>query len=371
MSFDAAYTATIAVQWAVMAILVLMIVQMAAGSHYDIRLLVAGMAASTLPAAGLLGWFSYRFFLWYRSNRKHVMILVLGCAEAATALAAAGNVVSMADMLWAEGALQVGPQQPQLAYHELLPGLRVPFFLAIVFPIVLSLVLRWLGTVLVIRNFSRRIGRALFWTLVCVPLGLLMGGIYSVLLDPLASHLALYDTGMLASRIVGFSGGTVSFLLMGVAYYAVARSISKIDRRSAVIDYMLIAAYGVVMLPYALSSPVIIYIAYPPFGVLAHFTLTAASYLLSLGIYSSAISVSQDMSLRHSIKKQALGQPGLLDSIGAASMEDEVVRRVAILVKKSSEEMEEETGIQPSSSSITEAEIRQYPDKRKVDYEAA
>ncbi|MER3408300.1 MAG: hypothetical protein C4292_06125 [Nitrososphaera sp.] len=329
-----------------------------ASTDYDTRLLVAGMAASTLPAAGLLGWFSYRFFLWYRSNRKHVMILVLGCAEAVTALAAAGNVISMSDMLLSpEGALQVGPQ-PQLAYHELLPELRVPFFLAVVFPIVLSLVLRWLGTVLVVRNFSRRIGRALFWTIVCVPLALLMGGIYSVLLDPLASHLTLYDTSMLASRIVGFSGGTVSFLLMGIAYYAVARSISRIDRRSAVIDYMLIAAYGVVMLPYALSAPVIIYVAYPPFGALAHFTLTAASYLLSLGIYSSAISVSQDMSLRRSIKKQALGQPGLLDSIGAAGMEDEVVRRVAMLVKKSSEEMEEETGIQPSS--ITEAEIRQY-----------
>lgn len=269
-SFNAIHVATITVQYAVIAILLFMVAQIAAGSYYDIRLIVAGMAASALPAAALLGRFSYRLLLWYRSNRKHAMVLLLGAAEAASAVAAAGNVVSVANIL-SEGQAQVGPQQ-DVRYHELLPGLRVPFFLAIVLPTALSFILRWGGIVLVIRNFSRRIGRA-----------------------------------------------PVSFSMRGLAYYAVARSIGKIDRKSAVIDYMLIAAFGVVMLPYALSSPVIIYVAYPPFGVPAHFFLTTASYLLSLGIYSSAISVSQDMNLRHSIRRRALDEPGLLDSTGRSA----------------------------------------------------
>jgi hypothetical protein len=120
---------------------------------------------------------------------------------------------------------------------------------------------------------------------------------------------------------------------------------------------MLIAAFGVIMLPYSLTSPVIIYVAYLPFGAPAHFFLTAASYLLSLGIYSSAISVSQDMNLRHSIRKQATEEPRLLGSIGEASMGDEMIKRVARLAKESSDAMAEETGIQPS---MTEAEVRQY-----------
>jgi hypothetical protein len=190
-----------------------------------------------------------------------------------------------------------------------------------------------------------------------VPLVVFKGGIYTVLLDPFAAHLTLYDPDMISSRIVGQIGAAVSFFLMGLAYYAVAKSIRKIDRTSAVIDYMLIAAFGVIMLPYSLSSPVIIYVAYPPFGAPAHFFLTAASYLLSLGIYSSAISVSQDMNLRHSIRKQAMDEPRLLGSIGEASMEDEILKRVTRLAKERSSTMVSETGIQPS---ITEAEIRQY-----------
>jgi hypothetical protein len=355
VSFNAIYVATITSQYVIIAILILLVAQIATGSYYDIRLVVAGMALSTMPAAVLLGWFSYRFLLWYRSNKRHVMILLLGIAEACSALAAAGNVISMATMM-SEDGLQVGPQQ-QVRYHDLSPDLRVPFFLTIVFPTSLSFILRWGGIVLVIRNFSKKIGRLRFWIFVSVPLVVLMGGIYTVLLDPFAAHLTLYDPDMISSRIVGQIGAAVSFFLMGLAYYAVAKSIRKIDRTSAVIDYMLIAAFEVIMLPYSLSSPVIIYVAYPPFGAPAHFFLTAASYLLSLGIYSSAISVSQDMNLRHSIRKQAMDEPRLLGSIGEASMEDEVVRHVTRLAKEKSSTMTNETGIQPS---ITEAEIKQY-----------
>ena len=354
-SFNAIYVATMMSQYVIIAILVGLVVQIATGSYYDMRLVLAGMAFSTIPAAVLLGWFSYRFFSWYRFNRRHVMILLLGLAEACSALAAGGNIVSMASVL-SEDRMQIGPQS-EVRYHDLSPDLRLPFFLTIVFPTSLSFVLRWGGIILVIRNFARRIGKVRFWIFVSVPLAVLMGGIYTVLLDPLAPHLTLYDTNMLSSRIVGQIGAAVSFFLMGLAYYAVAKSIRKIDKKSAVIDYMLIAAFGVIMLPYSLSSPVIIYVAYPPFGAPAHFFLTAASYLLSLGIYSSAISVSQDMNLRHSIRKQAIDEPRLLGSIGEASMGDEMIKRVTRLAKENSDAMAKETGIQPS---MTEAEVKQY-----------
>lgn len=353
--FNALYAATVTIQFGITAILLIMVAQMTTGSHYDLRLIVAGTALSTVTAAVLLGWFSYRFLLWYRSNRKHAMVLLLGLAEAASALAAAGNVISMTSML-SEGQMEIGPQT-SLNYHEFAEGLRVPFFLTIVFPTVLSFILRWGGIVLVIRNFSKKIGRAQFWVFVCVPLVVLMGGIFTVLLDPFASHLTLYEPEMLQSRIVGQIGAGISFVLMGLAYYAIARNIRRIDPRSVVIGYMLVAAYGVIILPYSLSSPVIIYVAYPPFGSAAHFFLLTGSYLMSLGLYSSALSVSQDMNLRQSIRKQAIEEARLLESIGMANMEEELQKRVARIAKNSSDAMAQETGIQPS---ITEQDLNQY-----------
>ena len=68
---------------------------------------------------------------------------------------------------------------------------------------------------------------------------------------------------------------------------------------------------------------------YPPFGLPTISFLGLSSYLLLLiGIYSSAISVSEDSKLRQSIRNSALRETKLLDSIGMAQMEQEIQRRV-------------------------------------------
>jgi hypothetical protein len=76
-----------------------------------------------------------------------------------------------------------------------------------------------------------------------------------------------------------------------------------------------------------------------------------------LGIYSSAISISQDASLRREIRHLAIRESKLLDSIGKAQMEQEVIKRVIVVAKKRSDSMIEKTGVQ---SSLSEHDMRQY-----------
>jgi hypothetical protein len=105
---------------------------------------------------------------------------------------------------------------------------------------------------------------------------------------------------------------------------------------------MTISAYGVAMLAVTVQSP-IIHTPYPPFGLGASSFVAYASYLFSLGFYFSAITVSQDMKLRKDIKTQVLQESKLLDCIGTAQMEQEmvkVVRAAEVNMKK----MKEETG---------------------------
>ena len=66
------------------------------------------------------------------------------------------------------------------------------------------------------------------------------------------------------------------------------------------------------------------------------------------GLYSSAVTVSQDIALRHSIRKSVTEQSRLLDSIGTAQMEQELQSRVLTITEKLSDKMEEETGVEPS-----------------------
>ncbi|MDW0206948.1 MAG: hypothetical protein QOA28_05240, partial [Nitrososphaeraceae archaeon] len=80
-------------------------------------------------------------------------------------------------------------------------------------------------------------------------------------------------------------------------------------------------------------------------------------YLIYNGLYYSAISVSQDMTLRQSIRKSVLEQSKLLDSIGTAEMERDVQTQVLTIVKKKSAAMEEKSGVE---ASMNEGEMKDY-----------
>jgi hypothetical protein len=96
---------------------------------------------------------------------------------------------------------------------------------------------------------------------------------------------------------------------------------------------------------------------FPPFGLATVSFFGMSSYLVSVGIYSSAISASEDSKLRQSIRNSALKETKLLDSIGMAQMEQEIQRRVIALTKQNQDRMAEETGIQPS---LTEEDVKEY-----------
>ncbi|HEX9318521.1 MAG TPA: hypothetical protein VF884_06265, partial [Nitrososphaeraceae archaeon] len=72
-------------------------------------------------------------------------------------------------------------------------------------------------------------------------------------------------------------------------------------------------------------------------------------------LYVSAVAVSQDNSLRKSIKKTI---PELFDNVGSAQTEKELLERAVRLLKANREKMEEETG--GVSYALTEDDIKEY-----------
>jgi hypothetical protein len=78
--------------------------------------------------------------------------------------------------------------------------------------------------------------------------------------------------------------------------------------------------------------------------------LISTAYLVTIGIYMSAISLSQDAELRRSIKRVARLQSKskLFDSMVIAEIEKKIEKRVMQIIRTQSFEMEKETGVQPS-----------------------
>jgi hypothetical protein len=88
--------------------------------------------------------------------------------------------------------------------------------------------------------------------------------------------------------------------------------------------------------------------------VAAHSLVLLASYLFTVGLYSSAIAVSQDSSLRTSIRASLLE---LVNNIGTAQMEQEIEKRVLKVATEQQDVLTEQSGIE---SSLSEKDMKEY-----------
>ena len=119
---------------------------------------------------------------------------------------------------------------------------------------------------------------------------------------------------------------------------------------------MIIAAYGFLLF-YIAGSAYASQGAYPPYGIVSVAFTGLSCYMIYNGLYLSAVSVSQDMTLRKSIRKSVIEQSKLLHNIGTAEMESRVQKQVLSVATKTSNAMADETGIQ---ASMNEDEMKDY-----------
>jgi signal transduction histidine kinase len=97
--------------------------------------------------------------------------------------------------------------------------------------------------------------------------------------------------------------------------------------------------------------------SYPPFGLASVSFVGLSSYLILMGIYSSTISMSEDVKLRQAIRKSAVDESKLLVSTGAGQMEQKIEKKVIEMAKDHAASMTEQTGVQLS---LTEHDMKQY-----------
>lgn len=150
-----------------------------------------------------------------------------------------------------------------------------------------------------------------FWILLAIPLVLYLIGSGLIISLPADIPYRFYF------RLI-FRGGTIaSSVLFGLAFYIATRNVSTVKVR----DYLAISAMGII--PIGIANE--ISALQQTYGVSAHSLVFLSSYLFVIGLYSLAISISQDSSLRKSIRKSTIK---LLGDMGTAQMEQEILGKV-------------------------------------------
>lgn len=329
---------------------------------------VSVFAISSVISGIILGLLAYKFFSWYRlTDKKNIVVLFYGLAAAALAIsitADASNKILVLDVIQQTSPPNAVPQSyfsykysekmqgrvqyvfvnPQVNTTLLLPKQSEGLYQAVNYlesypPYLLS----WLATVALLYNFYRRVGKfpVKYWIILSIPLILyLIGSGYIFSLPKDTTYLYYF-------RLL-FRGGTIaSSALFGLIFYIMTRNVNAKKLK----DYLTITALGIISVGIANETSA----NHVTYGAAVHSLVLISSYLFTLGLYSAAVSISQDASLRKTIKKSI---PELFDNIGAAQIEKVLKERVMKLVHANQERMEEETG--GVSYSLTDEELKDY-----------
>ena len=345
-------------QYVLIAISAFVIAQILVTAQYNTVTLAIALSISYGLWIITLALLSRALFSWFRSSRSNVTVSKRNVMVLILALSMIAYVVNGITGL----ANHLAILQQQL---EVVTSADVAFFpefdpeslqsqINTVYQVAgnIAYVLTWIGTVMLLRPYIHRIGKIKFYAI----MGSAM--VYYLINFPLFVLGYLTPTGetdidVMNNILIFGIASVISGIIFGAAFLSIARTLRK---GSALRDHLIIAAYGLLLF-YVAGSAAVSQAAYPPFG-LASVSFTGLScYLIYTGLYSSAISVSQDAGLRQSIRKSAIKEIRFLENMGSAQMEQELEKRVLTIAKKNSDSMSEETGVQPS---LSEDDMKQY-----------
>lgn len=353
LRLSSVYNASITVHYLLAAILAFVILQMIITSHYDVVLLNTAITISYVFGIIMMGILCHRFFSWFRLDRSYVISLY--------GLSSLMLAVNLCITLWLVNSILIA-RPGEIVPHAMLsvPELSVDpvnnaLNYAYIITTITSFIITWCATMALLKNYIQKMGKFTYSIILILPLAYFVSQflvLYLGLLGPLIISNPIFY-GILVTIIFALSK-PIGGIIFGIAFWIIARNISK---DNVVRSFLIISGYGFVLLFTSNQAMVLTFTQYPPFGLVTISFVGLASYLVVVGIYSSAVSISQDANLRREIRQLAIRESKLLESIGKAQMEQELIKRVVIVAKKHSDSMIEKTGVQPS---LSENDMRQY-----------
>ena len=345
-------------QYIIAAILFLAVFQIVFSTHYYILSTVAATSLSYALACTVMSLVSYRFFSWYKSNRNNTVFLY-ALASGMVAISTGSHLITHNSILLEKKPFEINASLkqdfPEISTRTV--GYMANVFLyANVLPLLLSFFFMYAGTVLLLGNYSKKLGKIKFWVIICLPLVFFLIGLLPTLVALPSGGFTFYNKNLVIFRIFSILAGSGGSIFIGVAFLTTAKSVNRIHPNSSIVSYLAIAGYGIMTITIAIETPM--YQApYPPFGIAASASIGLMCYLYGLGIYLSAISVSEDIKLRHAIRSYIIQESRLLDSIGTAQMEQQIEKTVLKIAKEQEEVLSGQTGVEPS---MTEGDVKEY-----------
>jgi len=195
---------------------------------------------------------------------------------------------------------------------------------------ILSFLVMWVATMVLLNQYKYRIGKIRYYALTIIPLIYFIFPFHTyfanllspfVLNSPIAISV-IYTILFSASKQVGAFLFSLSFLIACTVVPNV--SVKK---------SLLISCIGMTMLLSSVEITPLNYKVLPPYGLITEAFIPLGAFLFLVGMYTSAVNVSQDGELRRDFRKSAIAQLNLLRTIGIAQMEKELIKNFKLAEK--------------------------------------
>ena len=401
--FNKLSTIVTIVQYVLTASIVFITLQILVNSYYYTSLLTWNSSISYAIASIIMAILAIKFLSWYRSNRNFI-VLLYSVSFIITSISIVSSIVfftvilldtpakktssSLLELPSEQEEVGHGPEQEEVGHgpeqeevghgpeqeevghgpeqEEVGHGPDIRKFdlstvlgkvqTVYVTSHIASFLLLWGSTAMLLHTYSKKLGKVKFWTIIAIPVASFLS--IFVIITPFVmsisngSHDSIFE--IIVVDALGYTlPALISGILFGLPFWTIARSL---NHNSALQDYMFIAGFGFALFEVAITGNVIL-APYPPLGLASVSFVGVSSYLILMGIYSSAISMSGDVKLRQAIRKSAVDESKLLVGVGSAQMEQKIEKKVIELAKGQAASMIDQTGVQLS---LTEHDMKQY-----------
>jgi hypothetical protein len=326
------FNATIyTIQILMISILLLIILQIMLFQEYNIGLLHAATYLTHISALIFLVSLVFMFIGWLRSKRNYIIILY----SVSLILVSLNVIVSF---IYIESYLYRTRNPgivsyPIHAYVSILTAIPWSQFLVTLFDIlsISSFLVIWIATVSLLKQYRNKLGRIKFIGLLSLPL------IYY--LFPFQSYFGNVFSPLILNSpitfgviyVLTFSATTqVGAFMFSLSFWTASALVSQETVRKS----LLVSAMGMAMLFGSIEITPLNYKIFPPFGLVTEAFMPLGSYLLFIGIFTSATSVSRDAQVRKEFYKSAMSQLSLLKTIGVTQMEKELEKKLRTVEKR-------------------------------------
>lgn len=321
----------IGTQISIIGIIITILVEMFLSNRYSLYLLQGSSYLTHFSALIFTALLVFLFIGWLKSRRKYMIVLYI-----VSFVLISANIILSLVYLETQFYLKTLPYIRSYPVHNIVIALSVtPLteLLASIFDILSlsSFLAIWISTIFLLYQYRYKVGRIRYFLLTGIPLVYYIipfqdyfGSLFSPLIlnSPIAFGV-IYVLIFSATKQIGA-------LLFSLAFWTASSFVTNERVRYS----LLTSAIGMALLFGSIEIVTLQYKVYPPFGLVTEAFIPLGSYLLFIGIFTSAIGVSRDAQLRREFYKAAQSQLSLLKTIGVIQMEREFEKKFKTVEKR-------------------------------------